>query len=111
LASSASYFWPPTSPHQSAASIASFLGAHRTSIRLGLMLMAFGAAFLGPFLAEITVQMKRTEGRYSPLAYAQLALGAIFVLEFIVPETDAEIVGDGRPWTVLMISELSMPCR
>jgi hypothetical protein len=23
----------------------------------------------------------------------------------------AEIVGDGRPWTVLMISELSMPCR
>jgi hypothetical protein len=22
----------------------------------------------------------------------------------------AEIVGDGRPWTVLMISELSMPC-
>ncbi len=23
----------------------------------------------------------------------------------------AEIVGEGRPWTVLMISELSMPCR
>jgi len=23
----------------------------------------------------------------------------------------AEIVGDGRPWTVLMISLLSMPCR
>jgi hypothetical protein len=23
----------------------------------------------------------------------------------------AEIVGDGRPWTVLMISELSMPWR
>ena len=23
----------------------------------------------------------------------------------------AEIVGDGRPWTVLMISLLSMPCK
>jgi hypothetical protein len=23
----------------------------------------------------------------------------------------AEIVGRGRPWTVVMISELSMPCR
>jgi hypothetical protein len=23
----------------------------------------------------------------------------------------AEIVGEGRPWTVLMISLLSMPCR
>jgi hypothetical protein len=23
----------------------------------------------------------------------------------------AEIFGEGRPWTVLMISELSMPCR
>jgi hypothetical protein len=80
------HFWPPTPPHQSAQSIARFLPAHRTAIRLGLVLMALGAAFLGPFLAEITVQMKRIEGVNSPLAYAQLALGAIFVLEFIVPE-------------------------
>ena len=80
------HFWPPTSPQQSAQSIARFLAAHRTSIRIGLMLMALGAAFLGPFLAVVTVQMKRAEGRHTPLAYAQLALGAIFVLEFIVPE-------------------------
>jgi hypothetical protein len=79
------HFWPPTPPHQSAQSIARFLAAHRNSIRLGLMLMALGAAFLGPFCAVITVQMKRIEGRYTPLAYTQLALGALFVWEFIMP--------------------------
>jgi len=79
------HFWPPTSPHQSAASLASFIDEHRTSLRVGLVLTALGAAFLAPFLAVITVQMKRIEGRHSPLAYTQLALGAIFVFSFVVP--------------------------
>jgi hypothetical protein len=79
------HLWPPSSPHQSAASLARFFEEHRTSIRAGLMVTAVGAAFLAPFLAIITVQMKRIEGARSPLAYAQLALAGIFVFEFIVP--------------------------
>lgn len=79
------HLWPPSSPNQSAASLARFFDEHRTSLRAGLMLTAVGAAFLGPFLAIITVQLKRIEGEHTPLAYAQLALGAIFVFEFIVP--------------------------
>jgi membrane protein implicated in regulation of membrane protease activity len=33
----------------------------------------------------ITVQMKRIEGRHSPLAYIQLALGALLAIEFVIP--------------------------
>lgn len=79
------HLWPPSSPHQSAESLAGFIDDHRTSIRVGLMLTAVAAAFLAPFLAIISVQMRRIEGERSPLAYAQLALAGIFVLEFIVP--------------------------
>lgn len=79
------HFWPPTSPHQSAASLAAFIDEHRTSLRLGLVLTAVGAACLAPFCAVITVQMKRIEGRHAPLAYTQLALGGVFVFSFIVP--------------------------
>jgi uncharacterized membrane protein YidH (DUF202 family) len=79
------HFLPPTSPQQSALSLSRFIAANRTSLRIGLVLTAIGAAFLGPFIAVITVQMKRIEGRHTPLAYTQLAMGAIFVFEFIVP--------------------------
>jgi hypothetical protein len=78
-------FNPPPSPHDSAAQIASIFRAHPDRIRLGLVLTMFGSALLGPFIAEITVQMKRIEGRHSPLAYTQLALGALLAIEFIVP--------------------------
>jgi hypothetical protein len=79
------HFWPPTSPHQSALSLSQFIAANRTSLRVGMVLTAIGAAFLAPFTAVITVQMKRIEGRHAPLAYTQLALGGVFVFSFIVP--------------------------
>lgn len=102
------HLWPPSSPHQSGASLAAFFDEHRTSIRLGLMLTAVGAAFLAPFLAIITVQMRRIEGRRSPLAYAQLALGAIFVLEFIVPIfiMQAVLFRPRSPETTLLVSDM-----
>jgi hypothetical protein len=78
-------YLPPPSPHDSAQSIVDNVTGHTTSIRLGLVLTAIGATFLGPFAAVVTVQLKRIEGRHTPLAYTQLALGAIFILEFIFP--------------------------
>jgi hypothetical protein len=78
-------FLPPTSPTANAQQIADDIAEHRTSLRVGLALTAISAAFLGPFFAVITVQLKRVEGRHSPLAYTQLAMGAILVFEFIVP--------------------------
>jgi hypothetical protein len=44
-------------------------------------------------------------GRWAPAGPAQIPYRLIFRPAL------AEIVGEGRPWTVLMISELSMPCR
>src|ERR1700722_19500436 len=78
-------FIPAPSPHDTAAQIARIFRAHPTRIRFGLVLTMFGAALLGPFVAVITVQMKRIEGRTSPLAYVQLALGALLAFEFVVP--------------------------
>jgi hypothetical protein len=78
-------FIPPPSPHDTADQIAHIFRSHPTRIRFGLVLTMFGAALLGPFVAVITVQMKRIEGRHSPLAYLQLALGALLVIEFIIP--------------------------
>ena len=45
----------------------------------------FAAALFAPWMVAITMQMKRIEGERAPLSYLQLALGAIFVLEFIFP--------------------------
>jgi hypothetical protein len=78
-------YLPPPSPNDSPQQIVDTITGHTTSIRIGLVLTAIGSAFLAPFAAVITVQIKRIEGRHAPLAYTNLALGAIFVLEFIFP--------------------------
>jgi hypothetical protein len=38
-----------------------------------------------PWAVSITHQMRRIEGPSAPLADARLVLGAVFVLEFIIP--------------------------
>jgi hypothetical protein len=78
-------FVPPPSPNSSAEEIARMFQHDTNSIRFGLLLLMFAGALYGPWTAVIAVQMKRIEGRYSPMAYTQLALGAVFVLVFILP--------------------------
>jgi hypothetical protein len=78
-------FIPPPSPGQSAAEIAAIFAEHTNSIRAGMVVLLFGGAIYGPWAAVITVQLKRIEGRSSPMAYTQLAMGAVFVLIFVVP--------------------------
>jgi len=78
-------FIPPPAPHKSADAIAHMFRAHTSRIRLGLVMTMFGSALLTPFVAVITVQMRRIEGRHTPLAYVQLALGALLALEFVIP--------------------------
>lgn len=50
-----------------------------------MMVMVLGAALLGPFFAVISVQIRRIEGPRPILTYAQLMLGACFILEIIFP--------------------------
>jgi hypothetical protein len=76
-------FIPPPSPAAGADEIAQMFHDDRDLIRFGLILSQGAAAFLAPWAVLIAIQMRRIEGRYSLLAWTELALGAIFVLEFI----------------------------
>jgi hypothetical protein len=78
-------YLPPPSPHDSAAEIVRFYADDTTLIRLGLWITTFAAALFGPWMVAITTQLRRTEDRHHPLSTLQLALGAIFILEFIFP--------------------------
>jgi hypothetical protein len=78
-------FLPVPSPADSAEQVAAMYDANRTAIRFGVMLTIAAAAMLAPFVGIVTAQLQRVEGRSTPLAYAQLAMGALLILEFVYP--------------------------
>ena len=78
-------FVPPPSPAASAQQIADLFRDHRVQIQLGMLLTQIAAALTGPWVAVISVQMKRVEGSSSPLAYLQLGMGMLSILLFIFP--------------------------
>jgi hypothetical protein len=78
-------FLPPPSPLNTPQMLAAMFAEDRTAIRIGLLITAFAATLLAPFFSVITVQMRRIEGPSSPMAYAQLALSALLIIEFIFP--------------------------
>lgn len=78
-------YMPPPSPAEGAQQIADMYHANTTGIRIGLILVCIGSALLGLFYGALCVQIKRIEGRQSPLTYAQLMLAACLIVEFIFP--------------------------
>ncbi|HEX5804822.1 MAG TPA: hypothetical protein VFY31_00570 [Macromonas sp.] len=76
-------FVPPPSPMDSALDTARQFVEHKNGIRFGMIVSMVASAFLMPFAVVITLQMRRIEGPAPALAYTQLGLGAILVLEFI----------------------------
>jgi hypothetical protein len=76
-------FVPPPSPKLTGEQLVQRFTEDRSRIRFGLIVSLFAAALLASWSAAITVQMKRMEGRGTALAYTNLAVGALFVLEFI----------------------------
>lgn len=78
-------FVPLPDPQDDAAEVARMYRENLNGIRAGMILTVFGSAFLAPFIAVISVQMKRIEGPHSPLTYGQLALGAALPVVFIIP--------------------------
>jgi hypothetical protein len=78
-------FIPPPHPGSSADEVAAFFRTHANPIRAGLLVTMYAGAMCVPWVAAISVQLKRIEGRFSPLCYAQLALGASLPFEFVVP--------------------------
>jgi len=77
-------FIPPHDPHDGPREIAQIYADNTTGIRLGMVLLLIGGVLYQPWVAAIAVQMKRIEGRQSPLTYVQLGLGTLFVLLFLL---------------------------
>ena len=75
---------PPPAPHWSAAHVAAMFRNNTSQIRAGLMVTMLAAAFVLPFVALITDQMKRIEGRSSVLAYTQLVSGATTTMLILI---------------------------
>jgi hypothetical protein len=76
---------PPPSATDSAAQIASFYRANADQLRVGLLLLLIAAPLLVPFVVLLTLQLKRSDPRLAPLAYTQLLLGVVTMLELLLP--------------------------
>jgi hypothetical protein len=77
-------FIPPHNPKDGPNEIAQIYADNVTGIRWGMVLLLIGGVLYQPWVAAIAVQMKRIEGRQSPLTYVQLGLGTLFVLLFVL---------------------------
>jgi hypothetical protein len=78
--------FPPPSPSLSMDEVVAVYQANANGIRLGFLLVMMSGMFVFPFVAVISVQLKRIEGGQTPiLTYTQLAAGTAGILFFIIP--------------------------
>jgi hypothetical protein len=78
-------FVPPPSPALGPQEIKDFFAANTAGIRVGMLINMLAGALMLPWCASWAVQMKRIEGRTSPLTYTMIMCGACLVLELIFP--------------------------
>ena len=83
---------PPLSPHASPEAIVRFWDHNVTLTRYGLVVTFFAATLTAPWVAVISTQMRRIEGKHSPLAWTQLGLGMIGVLIFLFPVMVMQVI-------------------
>lgn len=76
-------FIPPPAPKLSGEQLGQLFTDNAVRIRIGMIVSLFASALLASWSAAITVLMLRMRGRVGALAYTNLAVGALFVLEFI----------------------------
>jgi hypothetical protein len=88
----AGHLVPPPSPNESAIQITTFYRRHLAGLRWGSIVIGFGAALLAPWLSVMTERLKTIEGHGSLTAYCQLALGALFIFEIVLPITVLQVV-------------------
>jgi len=59
-------FVPPISPALSANEVAALYAGNALSMRLAVLLIMSGGGFIVPFVAVISMQLKRVEGEIGP---------------------------------------------
>ncbi|MBA3348442.1 MAG: hypothetical protein H0T13_07755, partial [Actinobacteria bacterium] len=103
-------FIPPPSPGESATQVAQRYAEDRDRIRTGLFITAFASTLLVPAFAVFTIQMRRIEGRVSPLAWVQMGMGSLLVLVFILPLMTFEVAAfraDRSPEILQALNDLA----
>jgi Domain of unknown function (DUF4386) len=76
---------PPPSATDSATQIASFYRDNTDQLRVGLLLLLTGAPLLVPFATLLALQLKQSDRRIAPLAYIQLLMAVVTMLEVLIP--------------------------
>jgi hypothetical protein len=90
-------FVPPPAANDTPQQVVRLYTEHHTRVQAGLSLMLFSTAFVAPWVAVISAQLRRirVEG-ITTLVYAQLVAGGAFLFVVIVPVM-AMIVASFRP--------------
>ncbi|MGQ0624927.1 MAG: hypothetical protein ACT4PP_09830 [Sporichthyaceae bacterium] len=78
-------FFPPVPPDNTAVEVADQYIREQDRIRIGAMIMMIATGFTMPFVAVISTQMARIEGRWTPLCFCQLIAGTIGNVAALVP--------------------------
>jgi hypothetical protein len=78
-------FIPPPRADDSLQEVVDLYTEDPDRLRAGLVVIMVAGGLFAPFAAGISVQLKRIEGRYSPMTYTQLACGAVNVLLIAMP--------------------------
>lgn len=103
------HYLPPPSPNVSATDIAALYQQHTGQIRLGMFLMMACSALVAPFVAVISVQMKRMEDGAGVLTYTQLSAGTVGILFLILPAllwTVAAFRPERDPNLILLLNDM-----
>jgi hypothetical protein len=79
------HFVPPPSPSRGALSVARFFQEHASGIRIGMFIAGGAAALVATWSVAISLQIKRISPKHSGYAYAELVLGALLLVEFVIP--------------------------
>ena len=89
-------FIPPPRADASLSKTVALYSQHTNRLRAGLVLMMSAAGFQAPWFGVMSVQLKRIEGRFSPLTYTFLACGGAMILVVLSPVM-VMIVASFRP--------------
>jgi hypothetical protein len=76
---------PPMPPSATATEVADLFQARSVPIRVGMVLMSFGAVFYLPWTMVLSQLIKEIEGRSYFLAGTQLAAGVVSTMTFFLP--------------------------
>jgi hypothetical protein len=102
---------PPPSPAETGDQLARFYQAHTQGIRVGTILMGFGAALIAPWFGVVTHRLRSIPGHGPATAYMQLALAALLVFEIVLPITLIQVVAfrpDRIGGDTLLLDDLAM---